>query len=243
MLRILPATSVVFDPHYAFERKQIWRLATAWFYTPSSEFFLFAAGIFLLYHSSLNLETNLFEGRSADYAWQVTLSAILTLALNIPLKTHVLSQPLLHLLIYRDSYAVKSPYISVLDLAYIPRRYLPWLMLALDTITGGPLALCRSLTGVLAAHIWMTLIPRPSVLQTAESKTSDDQPKKPLPGWRKYAGAPGWVRKVIPNERRSGGDQGRANRPGGNVRTLHDGRSMGAGYGLNSGCSSCLVTN
>ncbi|KAG8752702.1 hypothetical protein FRC11_008101, partial [Ceratobasidium sp. 423] len=206
MLGILPATSVAFDPHYAFHRKEIWRLCTTWFYSPSSEPFLFIAGIFLLYHSALNLETNLFDGRSADYAWQVFISAILIMGLNVPLKTPILSRPLVHFLIYRDSCSVKNPYISVLDLAYIPRRYLPWVMLALDAIMDGPLAFCRSLTGVLVAHIWLMLIPRPSVLQMAESKTSDDQPKKPLPGWRKYANAPSWVRKVIPNERSPRGD-------------------------------------
>ncbi|CAE6463480.1 unnamed protein product [Rhizoctonia solani] len=193
MLGILPATSIVFDPHYAFERKQIWRIVTAWFYAPSSEFFLFAAGLFLLYHSAFDLETNIFEGRSADYAWQLILSAICIMALNVPLKNAILSRPLLHLMIYRDSYSVKSPYISVLDLAYIPRRYLPWLVLVLDFITGGPLAMCRSLTGALVAHIWQMLIPRPSIFQTAESKTADDGPKKPLPGWRKYSVAPGWA--------------------------------------------------
>ncbi|EUC55151.1 derlin protein [Rhizoctonia solani AG-3 Rhs1AP] len=243
MLGILPAASVVFDPHYAFQGGEIWRVGTAWFYSPSSELFLFMVGMFLLYHSTLNLETNLFDGRSADYAWQITLSAILIMGLNIPLKTAILSRPLLHLLIYRDSCSVKNPSISVLDLVHIPRRYLPWAVLALDAIMDGPLAFCRSLTGVLVAHIWLMLIPRPSVLQTAESKTADDQPKKPLPGWRKYAAAPGWVRKVIPNERDPRGDGGHTTRPGGNVRTLHGGRSMGAGYGLNSGCSRCLVTN
>ncbi|CAE6507663.1 unnamed protein product [Rhizoctonia solani] len=243
MLGILPISSVVFDPHYAFRRKEIWRLWTTWFYSPSSEVFLFVAGLFLLYHSALNLETNLFDGRSADYAWQVFISAILLMGLNVPLKTGVLSRPLLHLLIYRDSCGVKNPYISVLDLVYIPRRFLPWAMLALDVIMDGPLAFCRSLTGVLVAHIWFMVIPRPNVLQMAEPKTSDDQPKKPLPGWRKYASAPDWVRKIIPNEKGPGGDDNGATRPGGNVRTLHGGRSMGSGYGLNSGCSRCLATN
>ncbi|CAE6533133.1 unnamed protein product [Rhizoctonia solani] len=221
MLGIIPAISVVFDSHRAFFRKEVWRIFTTWFYSPSSEFFLFLAGIFLLYHSAINLETNLFGGHSADYAWQVILSSAIIMCLNIPLKTAMLSRPLLHFLIYRDSYSVKNPYISVLDLAYIPRRYLPWVMLALDAIMGGPLTFCRSLTGVLVAHIWFMLIPRPSVLQTAESKTADDQPKKPLPGWQKYAGAPGWVRKVIPNERGTRGDEDRGTRPGGNVRTIH----------------------
>ncbi|CAE6441412.1 unnamed protein product [Rhizoctonia solani] len=243
MVGILPPSSVMFNPQYAFRGKEIWRVATTWFYSPSSEIFLFLTGMLLLYHSTLNLETNLFDGRSADYAWQITLSAILIMCLNVPLKTAILSRPLLHFLVYRDSCSVKNPSISVLDLVHIPRRYLPWVMLALDAIMDGPLAFCRSLTGVLVAHIWLMLIPRPTVLQTAESKTADDQPKKPLPGWRKYAVSPGWVRKVIPNERDSRGDQDRTIRPGGNVRTLHGGRSMGAGYGLSSGCSSCLVTN
>ncbi|KAH7332835.1 Der1-like family-domain-containing protein [Rhizoctonia solani] len=243
MLGIIPATSVVFDSHRAFFRKEVWRVCTAWFYSPSSEFFLFLASIFLLYHSAVNLETSLFDDRSADYAWQVVVSAIIIMGMNVPLKTAILSRPLLHFVIYRDSCNVKNPYISVLDLAYIPRQYLPWAMLALDAIMDGPLGFCRSLTGVVVAHAWFMMIPRPSVLQTAESKTADDQPKKPLPGWRKYASAPGWVRKIIPNERGPRGDEDRGTRPGGNVRTLHGGRSMGAGYGLNSGCSKCLVTN
>ncbi|KAF8703179.1 Derlin, partial [Rhizoctonia solani] len=245
MLGIFPATSIVFDPYGVMYRHEVWRLGTSWFYAPSSEFFLFVAGMFLLYHSALNIETNLFQGRSADFAWQVILSGIAILTLNIPLKTHVLSQPLLHLLIYRDSHTVKNPSISLFDLIYIPRRYLPWAILALDTIVGGPMNLCRSLTGVTVAYLWAVLIPRPGILQMAESKTSDDGPKKPSPGWRKYTGAPEWMRKVIPNEARSnrGEDEGGARRSGGNVRTLHGARSMGAGYGLNSGCSSCLTTN
>ncbi|KAJ1302358.1 hypothetical protein OPQ81_001172 [Rhizoctonia solani] len=242
-LRILPGTSVVFDPTYTFYHKEIWRLFTAWFYSPSSQLFLFLAGLFILYHSTLNLETNLFDGRSADYAWQLALSTIFIMGLNIPLKTAILSRPLLHFLIYRDSCSFKNPYISVLDLAYIPRRYLPWVMLALDAIMGGPLAFFRALTGVLVAHIWFMLIPRPTVLQMAESKTSDDQPKKPLPGWRKYASAPDWVRSFIPNERGLQGNANGGTRQGDNVRTLHGGRSMGSGYGLNAGCSGCLATS
>ncbi|KAF8670707.1 Derlin [Rhizoctonia solani] len=169
MLGIFPATSIVFDPYGVMYRHEVWRLGTSWFYAPSSEFFLFVAGMFLLYHSAFNIETNLFQGRSADFAWQVILSGIAILTLNVPLKTHVLSQPLLHLLIY-----------------------------PLDSIVGGPMNLCRSLTGITVAYLWAVLIPRPSVLQMAESKTSDDGPKKPSPGWRKYTGAPGWMRKVIP---------------------------------------------
>ncbi|CAE6502894.1 unnamed protein product, partial [Rhizoctonia solani] len=228
MLGTLPANSVMFDPHSTFQGGEIWRAFMTWFYSPSSEFFLFLIGVYLLYHSALNLEINLFEGRSADYAWQITLSAILLMVVNIPLKTAILSGPLLQFLIYRDSCGTKNPYISVLDLVHIPRRYLPWVMLALDAIMGGPRHFCRSLTGVLIAHIWFILVPRPNVLHMAESKTDDDERKKPSPGWRKYAAAPGWVRKFIPNERGPSGNEDRTTRPGGNVRTLHGGRSMGA---------------
>ncbi|QRW23638.1 Derlin-2 [Rhizoctonia solani] len=87
MLGIFPATSIVFDPYGVMYRHEVWRLGTSWFYAPSSEFFLFVAGMFLLYHSAFNIETNLFQGRSADFAWQVILSGIAILTLNVPLKT------------------------------------------------------------------------------------------------------------------------------------------------------------
>ncbi|KAB5590294.1 Derlin protein [Ceratobasidium theobromae] len=83
MLHLLPGASVVFDPRAVVHEGQVTfilrhgvTVAQTHNLIASSELFLFILNILLLYHVSNDLEDQLFDGHSADYAWQMFLSVV-----------------------------------------------------------------------------------------------------------------------------------------------------------------------
>ncbi|EPQ53682.1 DER1-domain-containing protein [Gloeophyllum trabeum ATCC 11539] len=180
MLQIVSPYTVIFVKPLVMKRLQVWRVFTSFFLGSSGINFIF--DLAMLYRNSDALESTHFPGRSADYAWQLLLTACGILALNIPLGSFVHTRPLLLALTYLGSaLAPPGAQTSFFGLITFPIQYLPYALAALDLIMGGPAAAAQSVTGLVAGHAWWYLIFGGGA----------------GPSTRSLGSAPGWLKKLL----------------------------------------------
>ena len=131
--------------------------------------------------NSDELESKHFDGRSADYAWQVLLASLGILVchylwslmlppqfrlpsrptsspyqgFNLPLRTFVHTRALLIALTYVSSMlAPAGSQTSFWGLITFPVKYLPYAFIAMDLLMGGPQAAAVSVSGAVVGHLW-----------------------------------------------------------------------------------------
>ncbi|TFK49325.1 DER1-domain-containing protein [Heliocybe sulcata] len=157
MLQLVSPYTVIFVKALVLSRLQLWRVFTSFFLGSSGINFIFDFA--MLYRNSDALESAHFGGRSADYAWQLLLAAGGILALNIPLGTYVHTRPLLLALTYLGSaLAPPGAQTSFFGLLTLPVQYLPYILVGMDLIMGGPGAAAQSISGVVVGHAWWWVI-------------------------------------------------------------------------------------
>lgn len=81
---------------FVFQRYELWRPLTAFFYGGSGLPLLF--DLFLLFRNSSDLEENRFFRKTSKYAWALIVTGAMIIGLNYPLKTMVLWSPMLNAL-------------------------------------------------------------------------------------------------------------------------------------------------
>ncbi|KAF8518191.1 DER1-domain-containing protein [Gautieria morchelliformis] len=176
MLQLVSVYKVIYHYSLVFERLEVWRIWTAFFFGGSGINFLF--DFIMLYRTSDALESQHYTRRSADYAWQLMLASVGLLGLNHPLGSHLLHRPLILTLVYLSSRLSPHTPFSLFGLVTIPAMWWPYVMLGLDGMMGGTQMLVQSLTGVVVGHAWWLLI------------------------WRDTAGfsgrAPEWLKRLMP---------------------------------------------
>ncbi|KDQ60069.1 hypothetical protein JAAARDRAFT_126083 [Jaapia argillacea MUCL 33604] len=181
MLQVLPATTVIFVKELVTQRFEVWRLFSSFFLGSSGINFIFDFA--MLYRNSNSIETENYLGRSADYAWQLLLAAAGILALNIPLRSYIHTRPLLLCLTYlSSSLAPPSAQTSFFGLLTLPVKYLPYVLVGLDLIMGGPQFAAQSISGCVVGHAWWYLVWR--------------EARRGPGGWEK---APGWLVNLVGN--------------------------------------------
>jgi hypothetical protein len=77
---------------------QLWRLVTCFFFDKLG--LNFAVNLYFLYKNSLELETTLFAGRTADYVFFVLFQMVTLLAAGIWMKMMLLTEGLILAIIY-----------------------------------------------------------------------------------------------------------------------------------------------
>ncbi|KAI0674563.1 hypothetical protein C8Q78DRAFT_603804 [Trametes maxima] len=109
----------------------------------------------MLYRNSDELESKHFSRRSSDYAWQLFLAGLGILALNIPLRSYVHFRALLIALTYVSSrLAPPGSQTSFFGLITFPLIYLPYMLVGMDLLMGGPSAAAVSVSGAVVGHLW-----------------------------------------------------------------------------------------
>ncbi|KAI0827164.1 hypothetical protein BC628DRAFT_206332 [Trametes gibbosa] len=109
----------------------------------------------MLYRNSNELESTHYPRRSADYAWQLFLASLGILGLNIPLGTFVHTRALLLALTYVSSrLAPPGSQTSFFGLITFPVIYLPYMLVGMDLLMGGPGAAAISISGAVVGHLW-----------------------------------------------------------------------------------------
>ncbi|EMD34659.1 hypothetical protein CERSUDRAFT_116839 [Gelatoporia subvermispora B] len=177
MAQLVQPFSVVFVKEYVTQGLEVWRPYTSFFFGSSGINYLFE--FIMLYRNSLQLETAHFAGRSADYAWQLFLAALGILALNIPLRSLTHTRPLLLALTYVSArLAPPGTQTSLFGLLTFPLAYLPYALLALDFVMGGPRAAAQSVSGLVVGHLWWWGVWDAGALRAAGT-------------------APGWLRRWV----------------------------------------------
>jgi len=134
---------------------ELWRIPTSFFYGGSGFALLF--DFIMLYRNSNSLEEDHYNGRSADYGWQLLLCCLTLLGLNIPLKAFLHFRPMLICITYLASRLSPNAQINLWGLITVRAIYFPFVMVAMDALMGGPLAAAPALTGVLVGHVWWFL--------------------------------------------------------------------------------------
>ncbi|KAK1231292.1 hypothetical protein PQX77_005592 [Marasmius sp. AFHP31] len=113
------------------------------------------------------LETGPYARKSADLAWQLFVACAAIVAISYPVilrfqanpilaaETYLFFHPLLLCISYLySSLAPPGSQTSFFGLVTLPIEYLPYLMLGLSLLMGGPLFAARSLPGALVGHLW-----------------------------------------------------------------------------------------
>ncbi|KAH9849597.1 DER1-domain-containing protein [Lenzites betulinus] len=177
LLQIVPIYKVLFVKEFVTQKFEIWRIFTSFFLGSSGINFIFDFA--MLYRNSNELESTHFPRRSADYAWQLFLSGLAILGLNIPLGTFVHTRALLLALTYVSSrLAPPGSQTSFFGLLTFPVLYLPYMLVGMDLLMGGPGAAAISISGAVAGHLWWW-----GVFDTG--------------ALRSFGTAPGWLRAYL----------------------------------------------
>ncbi|ESK81042.1 endoplasmic reticulum protein [Moniliophthora roreri MCA 2997] len=111
----------------------------------------------MLYHAGSQLESlsEPYGRKSGDLAWQLFLAAVAIIPASYPVKSMVFFRPLLLCIIYLSSMlAPPGAQTSLFGLVTIPVQYMPFVMLGMDPLSGGPGFAAQSLPGAAIGHLW-----------------------------------------------------------------------------------------
>ncbi|EPS96873.1 hypothetical protein FOMPIDRAFT_1129502 [Fomitopsis schrenkii] len=148
------APYVYFFERYMVTKKfEIWRVFTTFFIGPFGIGYIFHFA--MLYQHSQELEVSYYQGRAADYAWQLVQVALGVLFINLPLGTVAHPKSWLMALIYLTSkLAPSTAMTSFFGLITFPVRYLPYTMIVIDLLAEGRQGAARSIAGAIIGHLW-----------------------------------------------------------------------------------------
>lgn len=137
---------------YILRKQQFWRIFTPFFLSAGGIPFIF--NVFFIGRNSLDLETNHFMRRTADYVWALLVIGSLIHITNVPLGSTVLFHPFTSAMTYLWSRANPTGQVSLFGMISCPATLLPYAYLGFDLLQGGLPLLIESCTGILSAHIY-----------------------------------------------------------------------------------------
>ena len=139
-------------------RFHIWRPATALFYyplTPQTGFH-FLINLNFLYTYSLRLETEIFDGRPADYLFMLIFNWLLAVIVALFLQIPMLMDPMVMSVLYVWCQLNKDTIVNFWFGTQFKAMYLPWVLFGFNLIIsgGGMMELC----GILIGHMFCFLM-------------------------------------------------------------------------------------
>ncbi|KAJ7034548.1 Der1-like family-domain-containing protein [Mycena alexandri] len=150
---LVSAYKVIYTYQLAFERLEIWRLYTSFFLGSSGINYIFE--FFTLYRTMDQLESGPYARKSADLAWQLFAASVAIMLTSLPVGSAVFFRPFLLCVAYLgSSLAPVGSMTSIMGLVQLPIKYLPYIMLGMDLIMGGPGAVAVALPGAVVGHLW-----------------------------------------------------------------------------------------
>lgn len=155
-LGVLPVKLIYLDFGLVFQKFQVWRLLTNVFFAGGFSM-RFAMSLLMIARYGVQLETNTFTGRTADFLYMIIVNTctLLLIALCIPFKVFFLSEPLLTSLIYLWSRENANANVNFMGVLSMPAFYLPWAYLFMDLLFGA--SLVEPLAGIVAGHVYFFL--------------------------------------------------------------------------------------
>lgn len=159
-------------------RGEVWRPVTAFLYGGGGIELLF--GLFFIYQYSMQLETSKFGSSTADYAWYLLFNCVTILFLNYFTNAPVYFNALTLALCTTACLETPSQQTALFGMLRMPMLYLPYAMLAISFVTGGPSAALIQGTGLASAHLWRHV--------------SETMPANGAPN---HVATPNWVRAIL----------------------------------------------
>lgn len=153
LMGMISPYKLVYIRTLVFRRFEVWRLFTSFFLGGGGINYLFE--LMMLYRTTEQLESGPYARRSADLAYQLLYAAASIIAISTPLSSFVFTRPLLLCLTYLSS-ALSPPgaQSSLMGLVTFPVAYLPYVMIGLDLLMGGPSSAALSVAGAVVGHFW-----------------------------------------------------------------------------------------
>ncbi|KAF5377901.1 hypothetical protein D9615_006762 [Tricholomella constricta] len=183
LMKMVPPYYIVYTHGFVFKKLQLWRLYTSFFLGSPEIKYIF--DLFMLYRTSDQLENGPYSRRSADLAYQLLFACGSIIVATTPLNGMLFFHPLLVSLIYiYSALAPPGSQTSFMGLFTFPVKYLPYSVLGMDLLTGGPAYAAQGVAGAVVGHFWWwgvwggELGGRGGVLQA-------------------YASAPQWMRNLV----------------------------------------------
>ena len=146
---------------WILKRWQWWRIMSAFLF-PGLGLQMLYNGVFF-HEMSRTIESSVFLGDTAEYAWSLMGISSLILAFNYPLGSPFLFQPLSSAL--TALFAINLPHVnlSLLGIFTMPGKYVALGSLGISLIAGGLPECMQCFTGIAAGYLWHILRnpPRP----------------------------------------------------------------------------------
>ncbi|TRM62355.1 Der1-like family-domain-containing protein [Schizophyllum amplum] len=153
LMNIVSSYKALYVRDLVLRRFEVWRLYTSFFLGGGGINYIFE--LVMLYRTATELEEGPYVRRSSDFAWQLFLANIATIIASTPLNPYIFARPMLVCLTYLSSQlAPAGAQSSLFGLVTFPVRYLPFVMIGLDLLMGGPGAAAQSCVGAAIGHLW-----------------------------------------------------------------------------------------
>ncbi|GAA5864184.1 hypothetical protein JCM3774_001249 [Rhodotorula dairenensis] len=155
LLQVVSPYRIAFLPDRIAHRFELWRLVTPFLYGGGGINLVFS--LIMMYRSLLDLEDGHFARRLADMTWAFILIGLGIIGLNTPLETPFLFSPFMMAVTHLWAQTNATRQVNLYGLITVPAPYFPFAMLGFDLLNGGPAAVLRSFTGMVAAHAYYYL--------------------------------------------------------------------------------------
>lgn len=155
-LGVIKAEWLLLDFALVASKFQIWRLLTNFiFLGPFS--MQFGVRILMIAKYGVQLEKGPFDKRTADFVWMfiVSMVALLAMALALPTIRFYVGHALVFMLLYVWSREFANARVSLMGLVTLQGFWLPWALLAVNTMFGHPFLV--DLLGIVVGHIYYFL--------------------------------------------------------------------------------------
>jgi len=132
---------------------ELWRLLSSFILTGGGFSFVFDLYFMFTYASGLELNSPRFSQPGDFFTYVFFVATTILVTSGLILGSHIFTQALLLAFIYtfaQDNRGKKAHFIIL----QIPVQFLPWAMLTLTLIMGGPQAALQQAMGVIAAHMY-----------------------------------------------------------------------------------------
>ncbi|KAG6866177.1 hypothetical protein C0991_007727 [Blastosporella zonata] len=183
LMNMVSGYKLIYTFNLAIKQLQLWRLYTSFFIGGSGINYLF--DLIMLYRNADQLESGPYSRRSADLAYQLLFACGSIIVATVPLKGMIFFHPLLVCLIYlSSSLAPLGAQTSLMGLVTFPVKYLPYSVIAMDLLMGGPGHAAQAIAGAVVGHFWWWGV-------------WGSQPGSRGGVLSAYANAPAWMRNLV----------------------------------------------
>ncbi|KAG6810651.1 hypothetical protein H0H92_010914 [Tricholoma furcatifolium] len=153
LMNMVSGYKLVYTYQLVFKKLQLWRLYTSFFVGSSGINFIF--DLVMLYRNADQLESGPYSRRSADLAYQLLFACGSIIVATIPLQGMIFFHPLLVCLTYlSSSLAPLGAQSSLFGLFTFPVKYLPYVIIGMDLLMGGPAYAAQAVAGAVVGHLW-----------------------------------------------------------------------------------------